>query len=301
MTKKNDPPQSGNPLWLKWAVLAFIAYAIFINYTERTEKNNQDQVLGVTGKKPAPGEPALEQADLGGISLPDGMIVTDDIAGSGEAARCGQTATVTYDILLPETANERGEKDQERTLMVGLSGDDSPWAQAVRGMKPEGIRIIKTQAGDYYDETQLQSLGLQPSDAIRYKMEMQDVTPAVAPGHIPFQAITRDKGRGKHATCGSLVELHLTLWDDDGTVKYESRENKDGKPLSMRIGNAEYFYGLDRGMLNMRHGGVRMLIIPPAYANPAETEGNPFARLITGEQVVLGEITLVDVGDDGDE
>lgn len=64
-------------------------------------------------------------------------------------------------------------------------------------------------------------------------------------------------GDGAGATCGEAILLQLTVWNAASGKAY------DGK-LSLVLGAREVAAGLDVGLLGIKPGGVRTLVVPPA-------------------------------------
>ncbi len=293
MADKNRESR-GNPSWLKWVVTLFIAYAIFMNYQERKDHKN-DTVLNVAQAKPSENS-AYVSADFGSYTLPKGISIGGDVTGDGNEARCGQTATLSYAGTLPNGKALDGEDGKATVLQVGLPDDLKPWASAVPGMKKGGVRQIKVLAPLRYDEAKRKALGLAETDALNYKVEISAITPESPVDAIPFQATDRVAGNGEIANCGMVADVHLRLWAPDGTSYYDSRTaQKGGKPLSLHVGRAEVFYGLDRGLLGMKKGGQRTLVVPPAFAVPAAGKDNPLKDVLKKDQVGLVEVELMDV------
>jgi FKBP-type peptidyl-prolyl cis-trans isomerase len=295
--KRKKTKHASNPTWLKWIVMIFIAYAIFINYTERQAKTelSRGSVLGVT--KQADDGTAFTRADFGTYTLPKGVIIGGDIQGKGEEIRCGQTATLRYEEILPQGVQPLDETRavaQEITLQVGVEQEGKLWVTALPGMKQGGIREVKMSARSQYAEEELQKMGLESYAPISYRIELLDFLPKADFNHIPFQATDRIEGTGNTISCGTFAHYHLKLWNPDGTLAYDSRKmQKD--PLVMQVGNSDIMYGLDRGMLNMKQSGIRSIIIPPAYAALNPQENNPLKGIINENQVVLAEIELLEV------
>lgn len=72
-------------------------------------------------------------------------------------------------------------------------------------------------------------------------------------------------GTGKQAEMGSPVECHYTLWfaDSAGTKVQRFQSSKDGgQPFQCTLGQ-RLITGWSDGMVGMKEGGVRRLIIPP--------------------------------------
>ncbi|MCL4866322.1 MAG: FKBP-type peptidyl-prolyl cis-trans isomerase [Gemmatimonadales bacterium] len=69
-------------------------------------------------------------------------------------------------------------------------------------------------------------------------------------------------GVGDSVTVGSTVVVHYTGWFPDGTVFDTSRES--GNPISFQVGRGEVIEAWEEGLLGMRVGGRRKLVVPPA-------------------------------------
>ncbi len=68
-------------------------------------------------------------------------------------------------------------------------------------------------------------------------------------------------GSGQEARSGRLVEVHYTGWLEDGK-KFDSSRDR-GRPFSFSLGAGKVIKGWDEGVVGMRVGGKRKLIIPP--------------------------------------
>lgn len=71
-------------------------------------------------------------------------------------------------------------------------------------------------------------------------------------------------GSGDEAQNGQTVSVHYTGWLADGT-KFDSSLDR-GQPLSFGLGGGQLIPGFDEGVVGMRVGGQRRLIIPPDLA-----------------------------------
>jgi len=71
-------------------------------------------------------------------------------------------------------------------------------------------------------------------------------------------------GSGKEAKSGDAVVVHYTGKLEDGYVFDSS--HKRGKPLELKLGVGMVIKGWDRGLVGMKEGGKRKLVIPPALA-----------------------------------
>jgi FKBP-type peptidyl-prolyl cis-trans isomerase len=69
------------------------------------------------------------------------------------------------------------------------------------------------------------------------------------------------EGTGPAAKAGDVLTVHYTGTLADGT-KFDSSRDKN-RPLVFRLGEGEVIRGWDQGMVGMKAGGKRKLVIPP--------------------------------------
>jgi FKBP-type peptidyl-prolyl cis-trans isomerase len=67
-------------------------------------------------------------------------------------------------------------------------------------------------------------------------------------------------GTGDEAQSGKFVTVHYTGWLTDGK-KFDSSRDK-GRPFSFTLGGRDVIRGWDEGVVGMRVGSMRRLIIP---------------------------------------
>lgn len=75
---------------------------------------------------------------------------------------------------------------------------------------------------------------------------------------------TLEPGDGPLVRRGQTVVAHYTGWLSDGT-KFDSSRDR-GEPLRIPIGMGRVIDGWDEGIVGMRVGEVRRLVIPPELA-----------------------------------
>ncbi len=72
-------------------------------------------------------------------------------------------------------------------------------------------------------------------------------------------------GTGKDCKIGTKVQCHYTLWfaDEKGEKGKRFQSSKDfGKPFDCTLGQ-RLIQGWSDGMVGMKEGGIRLLVIPP--------------------------------------
>jgi FKBP-type peptidyl-prolyl cis-trans isomerase len=95
-------------------------------------------------------------------------------------------------------------------------------------------------------------------------------------------------GVGTEAKSGMMVKIAYSGWLTDGTPFDSSVGKNDG--YSLRLGNAEVIKGWDEGIVGMKVGGKRKLVIPPDMAYGAQ--GYPGA--IPPNSTLVFDLELVD-------
>lgn len=107
---------------------------------------------------------------------------------------------------------------------------------------------------------------------------------SLAPG---LYCLDQSLGRGEPAEPGATVAVHYTGYLPDGEVFDSSR---DRAPFSVLLGAGQVISGWDLGLLGMRVGGTRLLVIPPHLAYGARGAGDaipPNAVLVFELELLL--------------
>lgn len=95
-------------------------------------------------------------------------------------------------------------------------------------------------------------------------------------------------GVGDSVVVGSNVVVHYTGWFPDGTVFDTSRES--GSPFGFQVGRGEVIEAWEEGLLGMKVGGRRKLVVPPALGYGESGFGS-----IPSNAVLVFEIELLEL------
>jgi FKBP-type peptidyl-prolyl cis-trans isomerase len=93
-------------------------------------------------------------------------------------------------------------------------------------------------------------------------------------------------GSGETADSGDTIRAYYKGWLTDGRSFESNRDT--GQPYSFILGTGGVIKGWDEGIRGMRVNGRRQLVIPPALAYGASSQGN-----IPAGSVLIFEIDLV--------
>src|SRR5262249_36660689 len=103
-----------------------------------------------------------------------------------------------------------------------------------------------------------------------------------------LQYIDRVVGTGISPSPGKQVTVHYTGTLENGT-KFDSSVDR-GQPFTFRIGTGAVIKGWDEGVMTMKVGGKRKLIIPPNLGYGSRPTGK-----IPPNSTLLFEVELLDV------
>ena len=87
---------------------------------------------------------------------------------------------------------------------------------------------------------------------------------AIVTLHSGLRYQNLEKGTGATAEIARVVVIHLTGWLDDNGRKGEKffSTYDQGKPISFKLGTKNVMPGLNEGVIGMKVGGRRRLMIP---------------------------------------
>ncbi|HUG40903.1 MAG TPA: FKBP-type peptidyl-prolyl cis-trans isomerase [Longimicrobiales bacterium] len=94
-------------------------------------------------------------------------------------------------------------------------------------------------------------------------------------------------GEGARADSGDVVAVYYTGWLASGR-QFDAR--RDGRPFEVAIGYGRVIDGWDQGIVGMRVGGQRRLVIPPALGYGARGQGP-----IPSNATLVFDVELVEV------
>jgi FKBP-type peptidyl-prolyl cis-trans isomerase FkpA len=121
-------------------------------------------------------------------------------------------------------------------------------------------------------------------------------SPAVSANGL--RIIDTKVGNGKEAQAGKAAMVHYTGWlydekaPDQKGKQFDTSLSRGGLPFGFVIGVGRVIKGWDQGVVGMKVGGKRTLVIPPALAYGDKDVGN---GLIPANSTLVFDIELVEV------
>jgi peptidylprolyl isomerase len=96
-------------------------------------------------------------------------------------------------------------------------------------------------------------------------------------------------GSGDEAQAGKIVDVQYVGWLGDGT-RFDSSRGRD-RPFTFRLGAGDALKGWDEGLVGMKVGGRRKLIIPPGLGFGKQGIGS----VVPPDSVLYYEFELLSV------
>ena len=217
--------------------------------------------------------------------------------GTGEKPVATDKVEVHYHGTLLDGTVFDSSVDRGQTITFGLNQVIKGWTEGLQLM-PIGSKFkftIPPELG-YGDR----DIGSIPANSILiFEVELFDIQkPFVdADFSIPAEEIVLESGlrylehipgSGDITTKGNIVVVHYSGFLSDGT-KFDSSHDR-ARPFNFTLGENRVIKGWEEGLLNMKKGGKRTLIIPPDLAYGERGAGG----VIPPNATLLFEVELVD-------
>lgn len=295
-------------VWLPAVFVIFFAL-ILVGCSSTGSKETDIDSASVT---PSRTEAVLTpQATLAPTEKPfilDGAITTDSglqyleiIAGDGSTPEIGNIIELNYVVSLTDGTEiyNTYTVNQPETAVLGRNQLLPGWEEGVGLMKaggkaklvlPSNLALGEEGAGN-----------IPPNSQLIMEVELLSVVPAPLPASVaPDELFVMDNGvqyadlvvgDGTEAITETSVTTHYSIWvagtsSDDFVISSENSQ-----PATFVVGRGDtVFQGWEQGVIGMKVGGKRHLIIPPDLALGSQGSGS-----IPANATLILEITLTDV------
>jgi peptidylprolyl isomerase len=247
---------------------------------------------------------------------------SDSVVGPGaDTAQAGKSITVHYTGWLYDASkdNKKGgkfdssvDRGQPINIVLGTGQVIAGWEQGLVGMKVGGKRTLVIPANLAYgssardaqkdasgnvlkDPSGVPYVGIPANSALVFEIELISVNSVVPPVDVtPLVKTDLLVGTGAEAVAGKALTVNYTGWlykkGADGS-KGDQFDSSTGRgPFAFTLGAGKVIKGWDLGVVGMKVGGKRSLIIPPDLAYGANAVGS-----IPANSTLVFEIELLTV------
>ena len=134
------------------------------------------------------------------------------------------------------------------------------------------------------------TFGLYPQSSNTATQDFQSLNRTATPANAEKVIIEDiEEGEGTEVKNGDTVLMHYTGTLENGT-KFDSSYDHGGEPFETPIGVGRVIKGWDEGVVGMKVGGKRKLIIPPSLGYGAQDMGT-----IPPNSTLIFELELVSI------
>ncbi len=225
------------------------------------------------------GEPAAEpEPERPLIETASGVRYRVETPGHGAAAKAGDYVLIHYETLTPDGSVVDSTRDADGTgdplaFVLWAGQVIRGWDIGIAGMQVgERRRLVvpshlvqsvepRAAGSESIDDAESPARGpAGTSFDLRFNIDLVDVFPGV------LRRVTREGAvGGRTVQPGQTVEMAYAAYLDTETEPFDSSEVR-GQPLRFRLAAGDVIQGLDLGVVGMKEGERRTLVIPPYLA-----------------------------------
>lgn len=220
--------------------------------------------------------------------------------GGGDTPEEGQPVRIHYTAWLEDGTRIDSSMDMGEPLTFELGSPQvfEGWNEAVALMQtgdtwqvliPSELALGAEGAGDL----------IPPDSNLVMQLELLEILPAApeSPEEVDedeytttesgLQYVDLEEGEGEPVVEGDAIAVHYTGWLEDGT-RFDSSYNR-GEPLALIAGAGQVIPGWDEGLIGMKPGGRRQLVIPAELAYGEQGAGG---GIIPPDATLIFEVEL---------
>jgi peptidylprolyl isomerase len=198
-----------------------------------------------------------------------GLQYRDIKQGSGPASATGQMCAVHYTGWLWEDG-AKGKKfdsslDRGQTFSFHIGEHEviKGWDEGVATMKQGGKRELLIPPNLAYGARGAGGV-IPPNATLLFEVELVELREKWEKTESGLGYMDSKEGTGAAPRTGQTCTVHYTgwLWQNNGKGKKFDSSLDRREPFSFRVGEGEVIKGWDEGVLSMKVGGKRRLLVP---------------------------------------
>ncbi|MEX0772857.1 MAG: FKBP-type peptidyl-prolyl cis-trans isomerase [Balneolales bacterium] len=216
----------------------------------------------------------------------EGLEITDTQTGEGPEVEVSDYLTIHFAGFLENGEQFESSYDQGPiTIQAGMGQlPIQGWDEGLIGMQEGGKRTLIIPPNLAFGDEGIEGF-IPGGENLRMEIELLNIsTPPEPWGYDEndvetkesgLQYVIQEDGDGEQPEEGNTISVHYSGYLDDGTL-FDSSYNRD-KPLDFPVGTGRVIPGWDEGLMDMKVGEKRTLIIPSdlAYGETGSGETIP--------------------------
>ena len=282
------------------SVLAAAILACLLLASCGDDDASAEGAAGETAEAPPPADqPEVVVPD----EVPETLVVEDITEGSGAVVGAHDMVRVDYVGVSQSTGEEFDSSYRREPVEFSLDGVIPGWSEGLLGMKEGGRRQLVIPADMAYGDTPPPGSGIEAGEALVFVVDLLDVTvsytdkPEVElPDEAPEDLVIEDleEGDGAEITAaepGTVVTVQYVGVSLDSGEEFDSSWDNGSGPVQFDI--TQVVPGWSEGLVGMKEGGRRRLIIPPELGFGDDP---PAGSTISAGDTLVFVVDLISVG-----
>ncbi len=210
---------------------------------------------------------------------PVDLEVEDIVEGSGSQASAGSFLVMQYVGVLCSTGvqfDASWDRGQPFSFELGAGKVIQGWDEGIEGMAVGGRRLLTIPPEKAYGSSGSGSGSIGPNETLLFIVDLLALVPTnldkpsvSVPDEPASELIITDiaEGEGPEVQSGDIVYVHYVGYSQSTNTQFDSSWDRGREQyIIFPLGQATVIDGWEEGLLGMKVGGRRELVIPPDLA-----------------------------------
>ncbi len=234
---------------------------------------------------------------------PEELSLEDIVGGSGDPVAAGDFLIMQYVGVSYSTGlqfDSSWDRGKPFAFELGAGKVISGWDEGIAGMSPGGRRLLIIPPGQAYGENGSGSGSIGPNETLVFivdlvasvpaGLEKPDVLSPLAPA-TSLGILDITEGTGREVIEGDVLYVHYVGRSQSTDTQFDASWDRGRKePISLINGREQVIEGWEEGLIGMKVGGRRELVIPPDLAYGEDGAGK---GLIAPNETLIFVIDLL--------
>jgi len=218
---------------------------------------------------------------------PEELSLEDIVGGSGDPVAAGDFLIMEYVGVSYSTGlqfDSSWDRGEPFAFELGTGKVISGWDEGIVGMSPGGRRLLIIPPGLAYGENGSGSGSIGPNETLIFivdllasvpaELEKPDVLSPLAPA-TSLGILDIAEGTGREVIEGDVVYVHYVGRSQSTDTQFDASWDRGRTEfIGLIIGQGQVIEGWDIGLIGMKVGGRRELVVPPDLAYGKDGAGN---------------------------